>query len=192
MSQEKAEEFIKENLSGHKIFHVEGDGLCMFLSFLMGIRSTFEIDVTLDNIISTLRKEFSKNTPIYQPFSTDIDLCDVFERFLENPLGKYNKNTNNLFLHALGNSYSVNIIVIRSDRNTSWIDITPNDRGENKTLYFVNTLSKHIDPILSCTTQTMEENNASANQFLKPNFILTMRATLNEVKLREHKLIIFD
>ena len=54
ISQEKAAEFIKANLPSHKIFHVEGDRLCMLLSFLMEIRSTLEIDLTLDNILSTL------------------------------------------------------------------------------------------------------------------------------------------
>ena len=91
-------------------------------------------------------------------------MCNAFERFLENPLWQYNENTTDLFLHALGNSYNVNIIVIKSDRNSSWIeDITPNDGGENKTLYFVKTLPEHIDPILSCTPQTIGENNTSTN-----------------------------
>ena len=40
-----------------KIFHVEGEGLCSLRSFLMGIRSTFEIDITSDEIISTLQKK---------------------------------------------------------------------------------------------------------------------------------------
>ena len=40
-----------------KIFHVEGEGLCPLRSFLMGMRSTFEIDVTADKIISTLQKK---------------------------------------------------------------------------------------------------------------------------------------
>ena len=91
-------------------------------------------------------------------------MCNAFERFLENPLGCYNKNTTDLFLDALGNSYNVNIIVIKSDGNSSWIeDITPNNGGKKKTLYFVKTLEEHIDPILSCIPQTMEENNASTN-----------------------------
>ena len=91
-------------------------------------------------------------------------MCNAFERFLENPLAQYKENTTDLFLNALGNSYNVNIIVIKSDRNSSWIeDIKTNDGGESKTLYFVKTLSKHIDPILSCTPQTMGGNNASTN-----------------------------
>ena len=65
-SQEKAAEFIKANLPNHKIFHVEGDGLCTLRSFLIEIRSTLEVDLTLDNIISTLRKEFSENAHICQ------------------------------------------------------------------------------------------------------------------------------
>ena len=164
ISQEKAAEFIKANLPSHKIFHVEGDELCTLRSFLMRIRSTLEIDLTLDDIISTLREEYSENAHIYQSFSADDDLCTAFERFLENPFGQYNENTTDLFLHALGNSYNVNIIDIKSDRNSSWIeDITSNDGGENKTLYFVKTLSEHIDPILSCTPQTIGENNTSTN-----------------------------
>ena len=119
---------------------------------------------TLDDIISTLRKEFSENAHIYQPLSAETDLLDAFERFLGKPLGHYNENTTDPFLHAIGNSNNVNIIAFKPDRNSSWIeDITPNDGAENKTLYFVKTLSKHIDPILSCTTQTMEEKNASTN-----------------------------
>ena len=130
----------------------------------MEIRSTFEIGLTLDDIISTLGKEYSENVHISQPVSSDDDLCNTFERFLENPLGKYNENTTDLFLHALCNSYNQNIIVTKSDRNSSWIeDITPNDGGKNKTLYFVKTLSEHRDPILSCTPQTMGENIASTN-----------------------------
>ena len=130
-------------------------------SFLMGIRSTFETNLTLDDIISTFRKKYSENAHICQPFSSDDELCNVFERFLENPLGKYNENTTDLFLHALCNSYNENIILIKSDRNSSWIeDITPNAGGENKTLNFVKTLSEHIDPILSCAPQTMGGNNA--------------------------------
>ena len=54
ISQEKAEEFIKANLPGHKIFHVEGDGLCTLRSFL-GIRSALEIDVKLDEFISKVK-----------------------------------------------------------------------------------------------------------------------------------------
>ena len=112
--------------SSHKIFHVEGDGLCTLRSFLMGIRSTLEIDLTLDDIISTLREEFPKNAHhIYQPFSADANLCNAFERFLKNPLGHYSENTSDLFLHALGNSSNVNIIVVKSDRNSSWIKDIP-------------------------------------------------------------------
>ena len=130
----------------------------------MGIRSNLEIDLTLDEIISALRKEFSENAHIYQPLSADDDLGNTFERFLENLLGQYNKNTTDLFLHALGNSYNVNVIVIRSDRNSSWIeDITPNDGGRYKTLYFVKTLSEHTDPILPCKPQTMGQSNAPTN-----------------------------
>ena len=66
ISQEKAAEFIKANLPSHKIFHVEGDGLCTLRSFLIGIRSTLEVDLTLDNIISRLQKEFSENAHICQ------------------------------------------------------------------------------------------------------------------------------
>ena len=83
--QEKAAEFIKANLPSHKIFHVEGNGLCTLRSFLMGIRSALEIYLTIDDSISTLRKEFFENAHIYQPFSVDDDLCNAFERFLENP-----------------------------------------------------------------------------------------------------------
>ena len=54
ISQEKAEEFVEANLPGHKIFHVEGDGLCTLQSFL-GIRSTLEIDVTSDDFISKVK-----------------------------------------------------------------------------------------------------------------------------------------
>ena len=151
ISQEKAADFIKANLWSHKIFHVDGDGLCTLRSFLMGIRSTLETDLTLGNIVSTLRKEFFESAHICQPFSTDTGLCNIFERFFENPLGDYNENTADLFLHALGNSDNINRIVIESDRNSSWIEDVPNDGGQNKTLYFVKTLSEHIDPILSCT-----------------------------------------
>ena len=70
-----------------------------------------EIDLTLDDIISTLRKEFSENAHVYQPFSADDDLCNAFERFLENPLREYNESTTDLFLDALGNSYNVNMLL---------------------------------------------------------------------------------
>ena len=83
-------------------------------SFLMGIMPILEIDLTLDDIISTLRKcseKFSQNAHVYQPFSADDDLCNAFERFLENPLREYNENTTDLFLHALGNSYNVNMLL---------------------------------------------------------------------------------
>ena len=70
-----------------------------------------EIDLTLDDIISTLRKEFSENAHAYQPFSADDDLCNAFERFLENPLREYNESTTDLFLDALGNSYNVNMLL---------------------------------------------------------------------------------
>ena len=70
-----------------------------------------EIDLTSDDIISTLRKEFSENAHVYQPFSADDDLCNAFERFLENPLREYNESTTDLFLDALGNSYNVNMLL---------------------------------------------------------------------------------
>ena len=70
-----------------------------------------EIDLTLDDIISTLRKEFSENAHVYQPFRADDDLCNAFERFLENPLREYNESTTDLFLDALGNSYNVNMLL---------------------------------------------------------------------------------
>ena len=70
-----------------------------------------EIDLTLDDIISTVRKEFSENAHVYQPFSADDDLCNAFERFLENPLREYNESTTDLFLDALGNSYNVNMLL---------------------------------------------------------------------------------
>ena len=77
----------------------------------MGIMPILEIDLTLDDIISTLRKEFSENAHVYQPFSADDDLCNAYERFLENPLREYNENTTDLFLHALSNSYNVNMLL---------------------------------------------------------------------------------
>ena len=77
----------------------------------MGIMPILEIDLTLDDIISTLRKEFSENAHVYQPFSADDDLCNAYERFLENPLREYNENTTGLFLHALSNSYNVNMLL---------------------------------------------------------------------------------
>ena len=77
----------------------------------MGIMPILEIDLTLDDIISTLRKEFSENAHVYQPFSADDDLCNAFERFLENPLREYNESTTDLFLDALGNSYNVNMLL---------------------------------------------------------------------------------
>ena len=67
-------------------------------SFSMGVGSTLEIAVTLDEIICTLQKEFSGNTHIYQPFSADTDMCNPFERFLENPLGQYNENTTDFYI----------------------------------------------------------------------------------------------
>ena len=77
----------------------------------MGIMPILEIDLTLDDIVSTLRKEFSENAHVYQPFSADDDLCNAYERFLENPLREYNENTTDLFLHALSNSYNVNMLL---------------------------------------------------------------------------------
>ena len=73
------------------------------------------------------------------------------DKYLENPLNEYEKDTVDFFLPALGRAYGVNVLIFQGDCEKCVIldDSVHTDNAlHKKTLYFVRTLSLHVDPVV--------------------------------------------
>ena len=96
--------------------------------------------LNFDDIVSALRTELNTNKIFYQGFCQDnIDILEEFERYLEDPLANYGKDSTDLFLNALGNAYKLGIIIFQSNSGQCWIV----DQADNISLLKLYILSGH-------------------------------------------------
>ena len=72
-------------------------------SFTEGYQHVVSKEITLNDVISTLRQELVGKKDEYQSFLIeDIDLLEEYKTFLQEPLNYYNLDPIDLFLYALG------------------------------------------------------------------------------------------
>ena len=82
ISRERAEEFIKDFISGYRMCPVVGDGLCILHLFTKGYQPVVNKETTLNDVINTLRQERVGKKEEYQSFLTeDIDLLGEYKPF---------------------------------------------------------------------------------------------------------------
>ena len=140
LSKEVAEKFIKVVLPNFGIKSVPGDGLCIIHAFRESL-SYIGRNQTLEQIKGALRQEI----PHYQKYS-DTNVITQLDKYLEDE-----KDTVDFFLPALGRAYGVNVLIFQSDCEKCVIldDSVHTDNAlHKKTLYFVRTLSLHVDPVV--------------------------------------------
>ena len=147
---------------------VKGDGICILHSFREELDS-IGIAVTLEETKSILKLELSTNKD-YGNFTTSgVNISNELQLFLNSPMTYYNADTTDLFLFALGNFFDVNIVIFKSNERECWAeDLKKNDGCNRETVYFVKTLSQHIDPVVPIPTQdTLSGDSAELQMFYK-------------------------
>ena len=73
----------------------------------------------------------------------------------------YNADTTDLFLFALGNSFVINIVIFKLNERECWAEnVMKTDGCNRETVYFVKTLSQHIDPAVPIPTQDMSSDDS--------------------------------
>ena len=100
--------------------------------------------------------------PHYQKYS-DTNVITQLDKYLEDPLNEYEKDTVDFFLPALGRAYRVNVLIFQSDCEKCVIldDSVHTDNAlHKKTLYFVRTLSLHVDPIVPLSSLPFMSSDA--------------------------------
>ena len=117
--------------------------------------------VTLSEAKSSLRGELTAKHAYYEDFSPDdVSLLDELQLFLDSPMEYYNINTVDLFLYALSDVFQVDALIIKSNTEGCWFeDLTGNNNENQKKLYFVKTLSQHIDPVVLKVNEENEDNS---------------------------------
>ena len=137
--------------------------MCILHSFVEGLQRAGN-KVTLNEAKSSLRGELTSNHAYYKDFSQDdICLLGELQLFLDSPMQYYNINSVDLFLYALSNVFQVDVLVIKSNTEDCWFeDLTDNNNENRKKLYFVKTLSQHIDPVVLKVNEENEDNSADS------------------------------
>ena len=73
----------------------------------------------------------------------------------------YNADTTD-FLFALGNFFDISIVIFKSNERECWAeDLMKNYVCNRETVYFVKTLSQHIDPVVPIPTQDMSSDDSA-------------------------------
>ena len=138
---------------------VLGDGMCMLGSFSIALKYVFSEEFPVQSITKSLRRDLLTNQGFYQQCSVDnINLLVEFEKFLYNPLRYYTEDTSDLFLLALGDAFKVNVTVFQSNTGRCWIADSSKNSSDLPSLYFVRTLSAHIEPIIKNNQISKEDN----------------------------------
>ena len=134
--------------------------MCILHSFREAIDS-ISIKVTLEEIKSILKLELSTNKD-YGNFTTSgVNLSNKLQLFLNSPMTYYNADTTD-FLFALGNFFDINIVIFKSNERECWAeDLMKNYVCNRETVYFVKTLSQHIDPVVPIPTQDMSSDDSA-------------------------------
>ena len=134
--------------------------MCILHSFRKAIDS-ISIKVTLEEIKSILKLELSTNKD-YGNFTTSgVNISNKLQLFLNSPMTYYNADTTD-FLFALGNFFDINIVIFKSNERECWAeDLMKNYVCNRETVYFVKTLSQHIDPVVPIPTQDMSSDDSA-------------------------------
>ena len=134
--------------------------MCILHSFREAIDS-ISIKVTLEEIKSILKLELSTNKD-YGNFTTSgVNLSNKLQLFLNSPMTYYNADTTD-FLFALGNFFDISIVIFKSNERECWAeDLMKNYVCNRETVYFVKTLSQHIDPVVPIPTQDMSSDDSA-------------------------------
>ena len=126
---------------------VPGDGLCIIHAFRKSL-SYIGRNQTLEQIKGALRQEM----PHYQKYS-DTNAITQLDKYLEDRVRK----------GYLGRAYGVNVLIFRSDCEKCVIldDSVHTDNAlHKKTLYFVRTLSLHVDPVVPLSSSPFVSSDA--------------------------------
>ena len=134
--------------------------MCILHSFREAIDS-ISIKVTLEEIKSILKLELSTNKD-YGNFTTSgVNLSNKLQLFLNSPMTYYNADTTD-FLFALGNFFDISIVIFKSNERECWAeDLMKNYVCNRETVYFVKTLSQHIDPVVPIPTQDVSSDDSA-------------------------------
>ena len=105
---------------------------------------------------------------IYDHISIDgVSMVQEFEEFLKNPLGKYNNNSSDIYLEALGMAYRVNIITFQSDcTDCRILENINKDNSFEHTLYFVRTVSPHFDAVIPVSCKDIDSDSDSGESLV--------------------------
>ena len=117
-----------------------GDGLCIIHAFRESL-SYIGRNQTLEQIKGALKQEMPHTNVITQ-----------LDKYLEDPLNEYEKDTVDIFLPALGRAYGINVILDDS--------VHTDNALHKKPLYFVRTLSLHVDPVVPLSSSPFVSSDA--------------------------------
>ena len=147
-------------MPGHKIYPVQGDGLCILHAFSEGMFWLRGFRIPVDEMKSALKDQLTTFKPYYSNFSeSTIDIVDELDRIFKSPLENYDSDTTDLFLAALSDIFEVNVVVFQSNAAKCWIvNLYNMENPFDQTLHFARTLSLHVDPVIPCSNDV---NNVS-------------------------------
>ena len=102
-------------------------------------------------------------------FSPDyVCLLDELQLFLDSPIEYYNINKVDLFLYRLSNVFQVDVLVIKSNTEDCWFeDLTSNNNENPKKIYFVKTLSQHIDQVVLKVNEDNSDDSITITHYLE-------------------------
>ena len=148
--------YIDEINPGAFIKEIASDEYCVVRAFQEGLLLCYNYQIQIKDVVKALRSEILTNHKFYSDFSSaDVNILTELDLFLTNPLKHYNMDTVDLFLIALGNSYTCKTIIYHCDSERTWTtDICDPNKDYNKTLYFAKTNLSHLDLVLNVPGST--------------------------------------
>ena len=97
-----------------------------------------------------------------------VCLLDELQLFLDSPIEYYNINTVDLFLYRLSNVFQVDVLIIKSNTEDCWFeDLTGNNNENPKKIYFVKTLSQHIDQVVLKVNEDNSDDSITITHYLE-------------------------
>ena len=143
--------YIDEINPGVFIKEIASEGYCVVRAFQEGLLLCYDYEIQLKDVVKALRSEILTNHKFYSDFSpADVNILTELDLFLTNPLKYYNAETVDLFLIALGNSYTCKTIIYHCDGERTWTaDVSDPKKDYNKTLHFAKTNLSHLDLVLN-------------------------------------------
>ena len=121
MTLELLECYIDEINPGAFIKEIASDGYFVVRAFQEGLLLCYDYEIQLKDVVKALRSEILTNHKFYSDFSpADVNILTELDLFLTNPLKYYNAETVDLFLIALGNSYTCKTIIYHCDGERTW------------------------------------------------------------------------